>query len=75
MTSYGIREVLTIYGREYKCPGCGCPLEAYEVFVSRIRGLKRPVCYGCLATLLVFVKDYMKPMLEKALEQLEATAL
>ena len=57
---------------EGSCPGCGCTLEPYEIFASRIRGLKRPVCYGCLAKLLVFVKDYMKPMLETALEKLEA---
>ena len=60
---------------DQRCAGCGCELEAYEVFASRIRGLKRPVCYGCLAQVVVFVRDYMKPMLDKALEQLEAQAL
>jgi len=55
------------------CPGCGCQLEQYEVFACRIRGLKKPVCIGCLASVLVFVRDGLLPLvdrLEKAVAEL-----
>jgi len=51
-----------------KCPGCGCELSDYEVFACRLRGLKRPVCIGCMAGALVFVKKGLIPMLH-ALQQ------
>jgi hypothetical protein len=60
-----------IYGSRVSCPGCGCDLSAYEVFACRIRGLKTPVCLGCLADALVWMKRYLAPMLETALKMLE----
>jgi len=48
-----------------KCPGCGCVLSSYEVFACRLRGLKRPVCIGCMAGALVFVRDGLLPLLER----------
>jgi len=59
-----------IYGTYYKCPNCRCELSPYEVFACRIRGLETPVCLGCLADVLVWVKRYLVPMLEQALEML-----
>jgi len=55
------------------CPGCGCVLSSYEVFACRLRGLKRPVCIGCMAGALVFVRDGLLPLvdrLEKAVAEL-----
>jgi len=54
-----------------KCPACGCELAPYEVFACRIRGLKRPVCLGCLAEVLVLMKKYLLPALEIAVKLLE----
>jgi len=58
------------YKSYFKCPRCGCKLEAYEVFAQLIRGIKKPVCIGCLADALVFMKEDLAPMLDKALENL-----
>jgi len=44
------------------CPGCGVRLEDYEIFACRLRGLKRPVCIGCLANVLVFLRDQLLPL-------------
>lgn len=54
-----------------KCPGCGCPLEPSEVFACRIRGLKKPVCIGCLAWAVVFLRDEILPLLEEALKTVD----
>jgi len=56
----------------YTCPGCGCPLENYEIFACRLRGLKKPVCIGCLASALVFLRDKVMPLLEEPMKILEA---
>jgi hypothetical protein len=53
------------------CPGCGCELSDYEVFACRLRGLEKPVCLGCLADSLVWMKKYLLPMLDTALKMLE----
>jgi len=58
------------YKGYFKCPCCGCKLEAYEVFAQLIRGIKKPVCIGCLADALAFMKDELAPMLNRALERL-----
>jgi len=55
---------------EATCPSCGCPLSFYEIFACRLRGLKRPVCVGCLADNLVTLRDHILPMLDGALEAL-----
>lgn len=47
-----------------RCPGCDCLLEPYEVFACRIRGLKKPVCLGCLATTVKWLKDSLLPVVE-----------
>jgi len=52
----------------WKCAGCGCPLAAYEVFASRVRGLKRPVCLGCAIMAVVFLRDEVEPMLAEAIK-------
>jgi len=52
------------------CAGCRVLLAPYEVFAARIRGLKKPVCIGCLIEALLFLKDDLKPMLEEALIRL-----
>jgi len=49
---------------EGNCPGCGCVLSAYEIFACRIRGLKPPVCLGCLADALVSLRDQVYPLVE-----------
>jgi hypothetical protein len=54
-----------------KCPACGCDLSDYEVFACRIRGLETPVCLGCLAEALVWMKKYLMPTLETALKMLK----
>jgi len=54
-----------------KCPNCGCDIEAYEAFACRLRGLATPVCLGCLADALVWMKKYLVPMLDVALKMLE----
>jgi len=51
------------------CPGCGSELEPYEIFACRLRGLKRPVCIGCLADALVSFRDHVYPLMQ-GLEQL-----
>jgi len=55
---------------EGNCPNCGCPLTLYEIFACRIRGLETPVCLGCLADALVWVKKWLLPMLELALKKM-----
>jgi len=55
------------------CPSCGTRLEDYEIFACRLRGLKRPVCIGCMAAVLVFVRDGLLQLvdrLEKAVAEL-----
>jgi len=54
---------------DLKCPGCGCKLEGYEVFACRLRGLKRPVCLGCLINALLYLRDHVYPLMQ-GLEQL-----
>lgn len=54
---------------DLRCPGCGCELSDYEIFACRLRGLKRPVCIGCLAGALVSFRDHVHP-LTQGLEQL-----
>lgn len=49
------------------CAGCGCELAPYEVFSSRLRGLKKPVCIGCALDALVFLLDELMPMCDAAL--------
>jgi len=60
------------------CPGCGARLEDYEIFACRIRGLKKPVCIGCLVNALVFVRNELLPMFDdleqKVLELAEKAA-
>lgn len=53
------------------CPGCGCELSDYEVFACRLRGLKKPVCIGCLADALVTVREVVWPILEGALDRVK----
>jgi len=52
------------------CAGCGVLLAPYEVFAARIRGLKKPVCIGCLIEALNFMRDHLKPMLDDVLDRL-----
>jgi len=47
------------------CPGCGCALELYEIQACRLRGLKRPVCVGCLASAVVVLRDVIYPLFEE----------
>jgi len=54
------------------CACCGCELSPYEVFAGRLRGLRRPVCLGCAYTAVVWLRDNLFPLCEKALELLEA---
>jgi len=63
------RDVFYAKPEEGNCPGCGCPLTFYEIFACRLRGLKRPVCIGCLANALVALRDHIYPTFQ-ALEQL-----
>jgi len=63
-----LKDVFYAKPEEGTCPGCGCPLTLYEIFACRLRGLKRPVCIGCLANALVFVRKELLPMFD-ALEQ------
>jgi len=56
------------------CACCGCKLSSYEVFAGRLRGLRRPVCLGCAYTAVVWLRDHLFPLCEKALELLEAEA-
>jgi len=67
------KDVFYAKPEEGTCPGCGCVLSSYEVFACRLRGLKRPVCIGCMAGALVFVRDGLLPLvdrLEKAVAEL-----
>jgi len=48
----------------YACAGCGCPLTLQEIFACRLRGLKKPVCLGCLVSVLVFVRKQLLPMFD-----------
>jgi len=50
---------------EGNCAGCGTRLELYEIFACRIRGLKKPVCLGCLVDAIVGLKDHIYPLLEE----------
>jgi len=72
------KDVFYAKPKEGTCPGCGCPLTLYEIFACRIRGLKRPVCIGCLASALVFVRKELLPLFdglqEKVLELAEKAA-
>jgi hypothetical protein len=52
------------------CQGCGVLLAPYEVFACRIRGLKKPVCLGCLIEALVFMKRDLLPLLTKAVDMM-----
>jgi len=70
VTEQEYRDMWAAYGKQYKCPNCGCVLAPYEVMACRIRGLETPVCLGCLADALVWLKKYMLPMLETALKML-----
>jgi len=54
-----------------RCARCGCQVEPYEVFAGRIRGLRKPVCVGCLASAVVFMRDELLPLLEGALKCME----
>ena len=58
----------------YTCPGCGCTLEPYEIMACRLRGLKRPVCIGCLANALVALREQIYPLLEAALDEVDKLA-
>lgn len=62
-----------------KCVCCGCELSQYEVFSGRLRKLKKPICMGCAFDAVKFLRDYIKPMLEMAVEAFvageEVTAL
>jgi len=56
------------------CAGCGVLLAPYEIFAARIRGLKKPVCLGCLIEVLIFMKEYLKPMLDEVITRLVESA-
>jgi len=64
----GARDVFAVVPEHGSCPSCGAPLELYEIFACRIRGLKRPVCLGCLIKVLVFLRDDLLPLV-RGLEQ------
>ena len=68
MTSVEPLKALLLFGEPQYCPSCGCELSAYEVFACRLRGLETPVCLGCLADSLVWMKKYLLPMLDTALK-------
>jgi hypothetical protein len=72
-SSYGVVVASEKVGRQIRpdlrCPGCGCELSDYEIFACRLRGLKRPVCVGCLASALVSFRDHVYPLM-RGLEQL-----
>jgi hypothetical protein len=73
-SNYGVVVASEKVGRQIRpdlrCPGCGCELSDYEVFACRLRGLKRPVCIGCLVEALVTVRDHVWPMLEGSLKKI-----
>jgi len=58
------KDVFAVVPEHGSCPGCGAPLELYEIFACRIRGLERPVCVGCLAQVLVDVRDKWLPLVQ-----------
>ena len=53
-----------------RCACCGCELSSYEVFSAKLRRLRKPVCLGCALDAVVFLRDHLKPMCDKALEML-----
>jgi hypothetical protein len=73
-SSYGVVVASEEVGRQIRpdlrCPGCGCELSDYEIFACRLRGLRRPVCIGCLAGAVVHMRDHVLPLLEGSLEKI-----
>jgi len=68
------KDVFYAKPEEGTCPNCGCSLTLYEIFACRIRGLKQPVCLGCLAEAVAFMKRQLLPMLEDTLKALNGSS-
>jgi len=65
-------DTLLIYGKEFRCPGCGCTLSPYEVFACRIRGLETPMCMGCAFEAVALLRDVVWPTLDEVIKLLKA---
>jgi len=51
------------YRSEAKCARCGCELSNYEIFAARLRGLRPPVCLGCLIDAIIDIRERVWPLL------------